>query len=279
MDCHQLVRNLPSLSSLPAVLNEIEKSLGRMDMSMEDLAEIISKDPDLTARILRMANSAFYGIQAGVETVSQALSLIGLDELRELLNGSSIVEYFQNIPASLLNMKEFWKHSVACGIAAKELAICKKAPEPERFFVAGLIHGIGRLVLLTKEPSIYGQILEEHQRSRQTLFSFEKEQLGFNHAEVGRLLLSSWQFPASLVNAVGHQHYPRKTASAYLEASIVHVADFLVNAMDIGNSGEASYVWVNPIIIEDLSLNIHQLQSIMVQVDRQFDEVIKWFLD
>ena len=279
MDCQKLVQNLPSLSSLPAVLNELERSLGRNDLSMEDFGKIISKDPDLTARILRMANSAFYGIQARVETVSQALSLIGLDELRELLSGSSIVEYFQNIPASLLNMKEFWKHSVACGIAAKELAICKKAPETERFFVAGLIHGIGRLVLLTKEPYIYGKILQEHPQSKQTLFSFEKEQLGFNHAEVGRLLLLSWQFPPSLISAVAHQHYPHKTASSYLEASIVHVADFLVNAMDIGNSGEASYVWVNPTVINDLSLDIHHLQSVMVQVDRQFDEVIKWFFD
>ena len=102
---------------------------------MQDLGEIVKKDTDLTARLLRLANSAFYGFPKGVETVAEALALIGIEQMKQLLTGSSVMEYFGNIPASAVNMRSFWQHSIATGIAAKVISIQRRSSDPELFFV------------------------------------------------------------------------------------------------------------------------------------------------
>src|SRR5690606_20965637 len=118
----ELIRNLPALSSLPAVIEELEEALDKGDASMDDLGEIVKKDTDLTARLLRLANSSFYGFPKGVESVGEALSLIGIEQMKQLLSGSSVIEYFKDIPSEAVNMRSFWEHSIATGIAAKVIA-------------------------------------------------------------------------------------------------------------------------------------------------------------
>lgn len=274
----ELTRNLPSLSTLPAVMGELQRAINDPEATLEVFGKIIEKDPDLTARILRIANSAFYGLQSKVETVVQALSLIGVGELKQLLSGGSVVEYFQNIPPEVLNMKSFWQHSVASGIAARELASQCRVLEPERFFVAGLIHAIGRLVLLLKAPDAYLAVLQTHRKTQEPLHEVEKEMLGYTHAEVGSELLLQWNFPHTLRFAVRYQHAPGSTASAFLEAAIVHTAVFIAESMQLGNSGETLIPPLNTTSFDKIGLPPHALQSTIREVDRQFGEVMALFV-
>lgn len=274
----ELTRNLPSLSSLPAVMGELQRAINDPEATLATFSKIIEKDPDLTARILRIANSAFYGLQSKVETVVQALSLMGIGELRQLLDGGSVVEYFQNIPPEVLNMKSFWQHSVATGIAARELASQCRVLEPERFFVAGLIHAIGRLVLLLKIPDVYYTVLEKHRETHTPLHHIEKEILGFTHAEVGAELLQQWNFPHPLRFAVRYQHSPGSTASAFLEAAIVHTSVFISESMQLGSSGEILIPPLHTASFDKIGLPPHALQSTIREVDRQFGEVMQLFI-
>jgi putative nucleotidyltransferase with HDIG domain len=275
----QMVEGLPALSSLPAVIDELENALEDASASMDDLGEIVKKDPDLTARLLRLANSSFYGFPKGVETVGEALSLIGIEQMKQLLTGSSVVEYFQCIPSDRVNMRSFWEHSIATGIAAKIIAVLRRAPDPELYFVSGLIHDIGRLVFYLREPEKAAAMLKNYGRNMQKpLYEHEVDAFGFDHGEVAGELLRQWDFPGSLIQAVKYHHQPKLADVYFADASVVNIADFIVHGLGIGNSGETLVPPFCEEALERLDLRENALRSIVKETDKQFNDVVTLFM-
>ncbi len=275
----ELIQNLPALSSLPAVVQELEVALDEGDASMDDLGEIVKKDMDLTTRLLRLANSSFYGFPKGVETVGEALSLIGLEQMKQLLSGSSVIEYFDTIPSTVVNMRSFWEHSIASGIAAKVIAVQRRVPDPELYFVSGLIHDIGRLVFYLRIPEQAAAMFEDYESDdSRALYLLEKETLGFDHGEIGGALLKKWDFPNSLVEAVKHHHNPALADLYLAEASVIHLADFIVHAMGIGNSGERVVPSLEPKAWERLDLPSNAIRTIIRETEKQYVDVISLFM-
>ena len=138
-----LTDGMPSLGSYGGVIAQIEAVLNDSNSNLANLADIIEKDPDLAARLLRLGNSAFYGFAHRLETVSEATSLIGIHQVMDLLMASSVIEAFEGISVDQVNMESFWKHSLACGIGARCLAIARQLPAAEKFFLAGLLARFG----------------------------------------------------------------------------------------------------------------------------------------
>ena len=275
----ELVKDLPALSSLPAVIDELERSLERGEASMDELGDIVKKDPDLTARLLRLANSTFYGFPKGVETVAEALSLIGLQQLKQLLTGSSVLEYFRDIPPAMVNMRSFWEHSIACGLAAKIIASQRRAPDPELYFVLGLIHDIGRLVFYLQLPEASLRVLKAYEANEQLpLYEYEKQHFGFEHGEVAGLLLQKWDFPKSLVSAVAHHHQPQKADVFFTQTAVIYLADFIVHAMGLGNSGERLVPRFIPQVWQRLDLPEASLRMTIRETDKQFEDVLTLFM-
>lgn len=275
----ELIRNLPALSSLPAVIEELEEALDKGDASMDDLGEIVKKDTDLTARLLRLANSSFYGFPKGVESVGEALSLIGIEQMKQLLSGSSVIEYFKDIPSEAVNMRSFWEHSIATGIAAKIIAVQRRAPNPELYFVSGLIHDIGRLVFYLRIPEQTAQMLEQYDRDDQKpLFEWEKATFGYDHGKVGGALLRKWDFPTSLVEAVTHHHRPAYADLYFAEASVIHLADFVVHALGIGNSGERLAPPLDTAAWQRLDLPHTALRATVRETAKQYADVVSLFM-
>lgn len=279
MKASSLVEDLPALSSLPAVVKELEAALEEGTASMNDMGEIVKKDPDLTARLLKLANSSFYGFPKGVETVGEALSLIGIEQMKQLLTGSSVMEYFNSIPASMVNMRSFWEHSIATGIASKVIAVLRRSPDPELCFVTGLIHDIGRLVFYTQLGDESKKLFESYEKnSEQPLYHLEKSHFGFDHGEVAGELLKKWDFPSSLVHAVTYHHNPKLADSYFTDAAVVNLADFVVHALGIGNSGER----FPPVFCSDawarLDLPDSALRTTIRETDRQYEDAVSLFI-
>ena len=274
-----LVRNLPALSSLPAVINELELALDDGLASMEELGEIVKKDPDLTARLLKLANSSFYGFPKGVETVGEGLSLIGIEQMKQLLTGSTVIEYFQTIPADIVNMRSFWEHSIATGLAAKVIAVLRRAPDPELYFVLGLIHDIGRLIFYLKLPDESAELFKLYEKEdKRSLLSLEESHFGFHHGELAGELLTRWEFPNSLIHAVKYHHDPKRADLYFTDAAVVNIADFVVHALDIGNSGEKLIPAFQRAAWERLDLPEISLRAIIRETDRQFQDVVSLFI-
>src|SRR4051812_20932266 len=145
-----LISGIPTLGSCAGVLCEIEGVLDDPESTLAHVGAVIEKDPDLTARLLKLGNSSFFGFPSRIETVSETIGLIGLQQVHDLIAVSSVIDLFDGVPSEMVTMESFWKHSLACGMAARMLALAKRMPKPEKFFVAGLLHDIGRLVLFTR---------------------------------------------------------------------------------------------------------------------------------
>ena len=274
----QLTEGMPNLGSYAGVIAEIETVLADSRSSLADLGEVIEKDPDLTARLLKLGNSAFFGFAQRLETVSEAMRLIGIQQVIDLITASMVVEAFEGIAPEHVNMESFWKHSLACGIGARSLAVARQLPRAEKFFFAGLLHDLGRLVLFSRAPEQAGQIFALYQSRRMLLRDAEREVLGFDHAQIGGELIRGWQYPANLVHAVACHHAPMSAGCFQLDSSVVHLADYLVHAMQVGNSGERFVPPLSTPAWDRVGLTPDALESVMDSIDQQIAAVEETFM-
>jgi HD-like signal output (HDOD) protein len=228
------VRDAGALVSPPDVCIKIFELMESNTASAQALGNVITRDPSLTARLLRIVNSSFYGFTRRIDTVSRAVTVIGTSELYNLVVAVAAITSFSRIPNFIVNIDTFWRHGVCCGIIARELARRCKVLHPERLFVAGVLHDIGNLIVYHRAPDTIRDLLLDAQGDETVLARQETRIFGFNHADVGALLLDRWQLPQELIGATRWHHAPAEASHATLEAAIVHIADAMANHCEHG---------------------------------------------
>ena len=229
------------IPSLPDIYYKFKEAMDDPEGSFDEISDIIATDPGLSVRLLRIVNSAYFGFPSQIETVSHAIGVVGLEQLNNLVISTVIMERFKDIPDSVINMESFWKHSIACGLAAKIISSHSKEVNTEKFFVAGMLHDIGRLILALTAPFNILSVYLRCKSENIPLHESEKDILGFTHADIGKHLLKTWGLPVFLQETVGNHHQPGKNPEFAKEASIVHVADHIVNTLKLGDSGESPF--------------------------------------
>jgi HD-like signal output (HDOD) protein len=175
-------------------------------------------------------------------------------------------------------MESFWMHSIACGLAARTIAVYRREPNVERFYIAGLLHEIGRLVIFENLPDLARKTIEIHEGEHKFLHYVEQEVMGFDHAAVGGAILREWRLPDNLVEPVAFHHQPLEARNYPVETAIVHFADIIACAMQLGTSRECYVPSVDPKAWEEIRLPVGQLPAIWNQVDKTFYETIDFFL-
>ena len=273
-----LLRGYVEVSSLPMIHLRLEEAINNPKKSMSDIAKIIREDPGLTARLLRIVNSAFYNFPSRVETISQAVTIVGTQQLSALALATSVMKMFKGLPEDLVSMDSFWRHSIACGLAARFIGTLLREANAERFFVAGMLHDIGRLVMYTKLTEPSREILTTAKAQQQLLYEAERERLGFTHAVVGGVLLQTWKLPTSLEEIVMYHHNPKAATRFPVETAVVHLADIIAHAMDLGSSGEVFVPPLDSEAWERLNLSPSVLGSIEEQLDRQYQDSLHTML-
>jgi putative nucleotidyltransferase with HDIG domain len=267
------------IPSLPRICTWLNDAVNNPRTSTLDIAELIGNDSALTARLLRLVNSSFYGFPAKIETPSQAVMIIGTAHLCDLALTTSIAKLFRDIPEDLVSMESFWQHSIASGLAARTLATYRHVPNVERFFVAGMLHDIGRLVLYQQAPAQAREALLRARAEGILLHQSEREVLGFDHAAVGAALLRTWALPASLEESVAWHHDPRRATRYPLETALVHLGDVVAQAMELGNSGERFVTPLEEAAWDIIELSPRVLPEAVDAVERQYHEVIRAILE
>jgi putative nucleotidyltransferase with HDIG domain len=275
---HDLLGHGFQAPSLPMVCSRLNEALNDPRSSTLEIAELIGNDAALTARLLRLVNSTFYGFPTRIETPSQAVMIIGTAHLCDLALTTAISRMFRDIPEDLVSMESFWRHSIACGLTARVLATHRREPNAERFFVAGVLHDIGRLVLFQQAPDLArAALLRAHERG-ELLHAAERDVVGFDHAAIGATLLRTWGLPASLEECVAYHHDPLQAHRHPLEAAIVHVADVITQALGFGTSGERLVPSVAPLAWDLLELPAAVVPIVVAEVEEQFGDVSRAIL-
>ncbi len=279
MNISELIQGDDQLATLPEVFYKLNAAIEDPDCTFDDIGEIISVDPALTVRLLRIVNSAFYGFSTQVETVTHALTIIGTDQLTQLVLATSVMNQFKGIPGDLLDMDSFWRHSITAGLAARSIAALSGEYNVERFFVAGLLHDVGRLVLCIRAPDETGEILKKAEDSGKPLYVEEQDAFGFDHAELGGKLLKVWHLPERLIEAVSCHHFPAKAINHPEETAVVNLADAIAYSLKLGSSGETFVPAMEPKSWETIGLpESLYLPMIKEKIDQQFEDVASVFL-
>ncbi len=270
-----LLSGYVEVSSLPMMYTRINDAISNPRMSMGDIGRVISEDSGLSARLLRIVNSAFYGFPSKVDTITRAVTIVGTQQLRALALATSVMNMFKGIPEDLVSMESFWKHSVACGLAARAIASYRRESNSELFFTAGILHDIGRLIFYVKAPDLVKKAMEKSRSEGELLFKSERDIIGFDHCAMGRALIQGWKLPASLEETVAFHNSPAGATRYPVETSIVHVADIIAHVMMLGTTGEK---FVPPLLSkawEVLGLQESILAPTIDQVSRQFNETVE----
>jgi putative nucleotidyltransferase with HDIG domain len=239
--------------------------------SATDVGNVIAGDPGLTARLLRLVNSAMYGFPSKIETVSHAIAIVGTAQLQDLALATSVIRLFANVPEELVTMESFWRHSVACGVAARALAARRREANVERYFVAGLLHDIGRPIIYMQAPEAARTAVQRSRETGRPLFEVEHDVLGFDHSHVGHALLEQWKLPSSLREAVQHHHHPERAQRFPVEAAVVHLSDVLANAMSFGSSGETLVPPLSVRAWEVVGLPAELLDDVVSEIERHYE--------
>ncbi len=263
--------------SLPKIYFELREALNDSDKTFQDLGDIISFDPALSARLLKIVNSPFYGFPSKIDTISHAISIIGRDQLTDLALATLVIYQFRGIPNSLFNMEKFWRHSIACGVTARSIAEFRSEKSVERFYLAGILHDIGRLVIFKKEPALARDAFFLSKERQENIYLSERELMGFDHADVGRELLKAWQLPPHLVEAVGCHHQPQTAKEFPVDAAIIHTADYIVHVLKAGSDAEFSDPQLYPKSWEIIGLSPDDFEFMKDKVNQQYQGIVSLF--
>jgi putative nucleotidyltransferase with HDIG domain len=191
---------------------------------------------------------------------------------------TSVLEAFNGISVEFLEMIQFWVHSIACGVAASEIAKEKGDPNPERYFVGGLLHDVGRLALLIRLPKEMGEVLSRHVETRVHTQFLEQEVIGFDHMTVGGGLVDQWRLPSVMADMVRYHHSPEKSNAASFETAIVHLADILVHAMELGKSGEIQVPVFSQVAWQRIGLDVPILDKVMENIEPRTEQLCQIFM-
>jgi len=279
MNITELIQGDDQLATLPEVFYKLNAAIEDPDCTFDDIGEIISIDPALTVRLMRIVNSAFYGFSTYVETVTHALTIIGTDQLTQLVLATSVLNQFRGIPDDVLDVDSFWRHSIVTGLAARSISALSGEYNVERFFVAGLLHDVGRLVLCIRAPDETREIIKKAEVSGRPLCVEEQDAFGFDHAELGGQLLKAWNLPGRLIEAVSCHHDPAKAKNHPEETAVVNLADAIAYSMKLGSSGETFVHPMEPRSWENIGLpESLYLPMVKDKIDQQFEDVASVFL-
>ncbi|ACH37835.1 metal-dependent phosphohydrolase, HDOD domain-containing [Citrifermentans bemidjiense Bem] len=269
-----MVEDVSTIHSLPMFYSQLSEAIDHPRSSIGDIAKIISEDQGLTARILKLANSPLFGYFSKIDTITQAVTIIGVLQVRDLALALSVMDVFKGIPEDLVNMEQFWKHSIATGLAARILATSQREANLERFFVAGILHDIGRLVMYVRVPGICLELLEQCRATDTLLHRAEREKFGFDHADVGGALLKKWKIPPRVAEPVGAHHDCRLGDQYPRESSILHIADIIAHALQLGNSGEIFVPELDKGVWDRLQISCYFLPTLVKQVDSTYEQTV-----
>ncbi len=266
------------LLSLPEVYIRLKKNLEDPDHTLAEVVGIVSKDPVITVRLLRIVNSALYSFSTKIETVGRAITLLGTQHVHDLVLASSVIKAFSDINLEIIDIHRFWRRSLYCAVTCKLLASASLPVRKERLFITGLLHNVGQLIMCQAIPEYSLEAMELAANENIPIHLAERKLLEFDYATVGGFLLSQWNLPEALCEAIEFHLDPDDQAPHSYETAIVHISALMAQAMDDGvEVGEEGLGKIEPAIWQAAHLTAEQCLLLKEDIDTVFQEAVQEF--
>ena len=283
MDAKNILKSLDQiedLPTLPAVAMEVNKMLLDEDITISQLSGAIEKDQAMVSKILKLVNSAFFGLRGRISTISHAVVVLGFNTIRNVVVSISIINAF-SIKEGLdgFDIAEFWKHSVAVAVTSKYLAEKAGIHSADNCFVAGLLHDIGKIVLLQHFKDLFQKVWLAVKGKRLSFYEAEKSQIQIDHAWIGGYLAQKWQLPMPLIDAIRYHHDVKPTINDQHLLMIIHVADIIVNTYTPDSKDRMELSGVHPDALSALGNLIDTISDWYPDSQLEIESACNFFLE
>jgi len=273
VEIEQRLKEVTELISLPEVYLKVRRLMDDPHSDIYDFAEIISVDPNLSSRVLKVVNSAYFGFPEPVDSISRAVNLIGIGQLHNMVLGISAISSLK-LPNDILPLDTFWRASLFSGVLARLLAEQMKLAKSEHLFVAGLLHEIGHLVLYSKFPlqALAAQQLTETQGKQ--IHEAEMQVLGCHYGDIGAMLMANWKLSETLQTLTRNQPVPANASDLEVESTLMHLAHACAHARakDSGaatdTSLDAEILGLTGLSQEELENSLNEARSISADMEK-----------
>ncbi len=275
----ELVHGIDGLVTLPDVFVRINELVESPDSSVANIANAINLDPSFTVRLLRVANSSFYGFSSSIDTVSKAVSLIGTSQIRNLALSTVVANSFVSLHNSLVSMENFWRHSLYCGLAARKLAKLAGKCDAEAIFTAGLLHDIGELVIFNRLPAQAKEalLLVLDSADELAIYQAEQQTMGFDHAQVGAELARQWHLPGMLEECIAFHHDVSAAQRYPREVALVHIANIVAQMAEVQTFDPSDVAPVDPEAWKLTGLSEQIIEETVSETQAEIAEAEKLF--
>jgi putative nucleotidyltransferase with HDIG domain len=259
-----IVARVKDLPALPVIVTRVIQLTEDPNSTAKDLSEVLGQDQSLTAKVLRLANSAYYGFPRRINSVTDAVVLLGFGSIRGLVMAASVYDVLEKpVQGYALAPGELWRHSQACAMGARMLAQKVKYRSADQAYVAGLLHDIGKVILSEYLSEVYQKVIDRVILENKPIMDVETAEMGFDHSIVGAKVAEKWNLPPELVDCIGYHHRPLQSTSNPILASIIHVSDVICMTMGIGLGLDGMYYPLDEKALELLKLEPADLEMIM----------------
>ncbi len=274
----KILKEVKEIPPLPTVVTKVMQMTKDPEVSAADLNKVISQDQALTANLLKLCNSAYYGLPRVISNVTQAVMYLGFHTVRNLVLTSSMQDVFKSEKGGYgYSSNGLWKNSVACGIAAQLVAKKVRPGLNETAFTAGLLHDVAKVILARFASDQYHAISDTQKKEGIPFIQAEKKVLGFDHAVLGASIADAWNFPQELIQAIGFHHAPATAKGQPILVVITHIAD--VAALDLGVGLEDPGVKypLDPVAAESTGFGPNDLPPLIAQLSKSMEEATSFF--
>lgn len=274
----EMVAGIEELASLPAVYHQVRGVLDNADSSIMDLSNVVSADAAITVRLLHVVNSVYFGLMSRVDTVSRAVSVLGMQQVHDIVLATSVSAMFKGMSPANMNMTRFWSNSVMRALIARTGAEMVRAGDLERFFVAGLLSDLGHLVMYQVEPKLAERAQVESESRERPLHEVERELLGCDYAEVGAALVEKWNLPPRLSAAIAGQIDPAAAEELYQrDAALLHLGRVMADGMERKLESELIAPLVNENVWPLTGLKPANIATVRLIAEMNHGEVVTLF--
>ncbi len=279
MNISIVARAIENFPTLPTVYSALLELLSDIDTKISDIVNLISKDQATVLKILKTANASYYGFSSKVENITNAITLLGFYEIKNIVMSLTVIDLFKMTKLNqLINPIDYWKHSIGVATISRRLGIALGATQTENYYLSGLLHDVGKLVMYLKFTPEYAKTLQYAKNYDCSLLEAEEQVLGLNHQQIGEILAEKWNLPNDIRNAIRYHHSGVLADGFETQTAVVHLANIGAKILNMGASGNEVIEKPNPIVWKKLGLPKNSFINNFIPIMNDYQQSLQLFL-